>query len=338
MEITGEGVRVAVVGATGAVGRDLLHAMSRSRLPVASLSLFASAANTGETIEVDGRTHRVWPLHGSDRVPEQFDGTDLVFLAVPPDVARDYGKAIADHDITVIDIGATLAGDAPMCMPALDSGPLDGIAEGRIVCSPSAPAVLLSATLAPLIRMGAESCTGTVLISAGAAGRKGVEELSGQVISLFNQKDPPREVFPTGLAFDLHTQLGELEDGWTGSERRVAAEVSTITGLAPDRLSLTMAMAPLFAGVMASLRIDFDHSPDLTAVRAVLQTQPMLVEGDPLPGPRRVAGETHIFIGRLRCDPQADAIHLWAVCDNLRAGASANALAIATALWSDGYL
>ena len=64
----------------------------------------------------------------------------------------------------------------------------------------------------------------------------------------------------------------------------------------------------------------------------------MMAVGDPLPGPRRLAGESQIFTGRLRSDPRADAIHLWAVCDNLRCGASANAVAIATALWSDGYL
>jgi aspartate-semialdehyde dehydrogenase len=277
-------------------------------------------------------------LLGADRVPEQFDGVDLVFLAVPPDVAREYGRAIADHDITVIDIGANLADEAPMCIPALDTGALDGIADGRIVCSPSAPAVLLSSTLSPLVQMGADSCTGTVLLSAGSAGRKGVEELSGQVIALFNQKDPPREIFPSGLAFDLHMQLGETQDGWTGPERRIAIETAALSGMPPDRFGLSVAMVPMFAGVMASLRIDFDHKPDIEAIRAVLADQPMLAVGDPLPGPRRVAGESQIFVGRLRADPQADAVHLWAICDNLRSGASANAVAIATVLWSDGYL
>lgn len=338
MGTTGEGLSVAVVGATGAVGRDLLDAITRSRLPVSSLHLFASVATTGETIEVEGRTHRVWSLLGADRVPEQFDGMDLVFMAVPPAVAREYGAAIADHDVTVIDIGANLADEAPMCIPALDTGVLDDVAEGRIICSPSAPAVLLSVTLAPLVQMGAVACSGTVLLSAGAAGRKGVEELSGQVIALFNQKDPPREIFPTGLAFDMHTQLGEINDGWTGPERRVAIETAALTGIAPDCLSLAVAMAPMFAGVMASLRIEFDHSPDLDAVRSALEAQPMVAVGDPLPGPRRLAGESQIFTGRLRSDARADAVHLWAVCDNLRCGASANAVAIATALWSDGYL
>jgi aspartate-semialdehyde dehydrogenase len=338
MENNGDGLKVAVVGATGAVGRDLLGAIGRSRLPVASLQLFASMATTGETIDVDGRTHRVWSLLGSDRVPEQFDGMDLVFLAVPSAVAREYGRAIADHDVTVIDIGANLADEAPMCIPALDTGVLDGISEGRIVCSPSAPAVMLSTLLEPLVQIGAGSCSGTVLLSAGAAGRKGVEELSGQVIALFNQKDPPREIFPSGLAFDIHTQLGEAHDGWTGPERRIAIETASLTGLSPEEICLSVAMAPLFAGVLASLRIEFDHRPDLDAVRAALEAQAMVAVGDPLPGSRRLAGEAQIFVGRLRADPCADAVHLWAVCDNLRCGASANALAIATALWSDGYL
>ena len=129
MKLQGDGLVVAVIGATGAVGRDLIEAMSRSRLPVGSLRLFASMATTGESIDVDGRSHQVWPLLGADRVPEQFDGTDLVFLAVPPPVAREYGASIADYGISVIDIGANLADRAPMCVPALDMGPMENFVE-----------------------------------------------------------------------------------------------------------------------------------------------------------------------------------------------------------------
>ena len=84
--------------------------------------------------------------------------------------------------------------------------------------------------------------------------------------------------------------------------------------------------------------IEFDHSIDLEAVRELLVETPGVRVGDPVPGPRRVAGDSSIYVGRIRLDPDPSRLHLWVVADNLRVGASANALAIATGLWTEGYL
>lgn len=338
MELTNEGISVAVIGATGAVGRDLLAVIGQSGLPIAGLRLFASMGSIGETIDVDGRSHRVLGLAGVDTIHDVFEGIDLVFMATPAEVTMEYGQALADLDIAVIDIGAALAHRARLSVPAVSLASLADFPETRIACSPSAPAVLLSAVVAPLVARGAIGCRGSVMMSAGVAGKAGVQELSEQVIALFNHKDPPRTLFPSGLAFDVQAQLGEEDGGWTSVERRMALETAALVGWTPDRVGLTALMMPVFTGVAASLVIEFDHYPDVDAVREVLNEQPLIRMGSAFPGPRRVAGESHVFVGRLRADPVGECVHLWAVCDNLRCAASGNALAIAHALWSDGQL
>ena len=101
---------------------------------------------------------------------------------------------------------------------------------------------------------------------------------------------------------------------------------------------VSVVLAPMFAGVAGDLVVEFDHAIDLEAVKSLLSETPGVRVGDPVPGPRRVAGDTSIYVGRIRLDPDPHRLHLWFSADNLRVGASANALAIATALWSEGYL
>ena len=206
------------------------------------------------------------------------------------------------------------------------------------MCSPSAPGVVIATVLSQLSIRGAIGVRGTVLISASSAGKAGPEELSGQVVSLFNGKTPPRSVFPQGLAFDVASQVGDDVEGWTTVERRIAVEVADLLAWRPEQALVSVVLAPMFAGVAADLTIEFDHGVDLDAVVQLIRDTPGVRVGDPVPGPRRVAGDSSIYVGRIRLDPDHTRVHLWVAADNLRVGASANALAIATALWSEGYL
>lgn len=335
-----EGLVVAVVGATGAVGEDLVRTLVRSTLPMRELRLLASRSNQVSSIDVGERPLRVHvmpedPLHSA-----LFEGVDLVFFATPAEVAQAHGAALAAHGIAVIDIGGALAEAAPLVVPAVSTEPLARFRELRVVCSPSGPAVLLGTTLAPLLPLGLTACRATVLVSAGMAGREGVAELSGQVVALFNSRDPPRKVFPAGLAFDLLPQVDDAVDdsGWTGLERRVVTEVAHVLSMEPTNLAVTLAMVPLFTGVSASMHAVLEPQPDLDTVRVALAGGASLRFGDPVPGPRRVAGKAGVFVGRLRRDPLGEGVHLWATADNLRMCASANALSIAQALLDEGML
>lgn len=337
-----KGLTIAVVGATGAVGGDLLATLHRSALPVGDLRLLAGPASAGRTLEVAERTHRVQAMTADPSELPALEGVDLVFLAVPPDVARTLGPAIAETGSMVIEIGGALADRAPLVVPAVGMHALADASRARLVCSPSAPAVVLSTVLAALRDLSPITVRGTCLLSAGAAGVAGVEELSGQVVSMFNHKEPPRRVFPSGLAFDLHTAVGPTgaatQDGWTESERRVASEVSVLTELPPSRVAVALAVAPIFSGVAASLYIELEHEAPLAELQSRLAEGRTVRMSEPLPGPRRLVGRSGLFVGRVRADPAGAGVHLWAVADNLRFAATGNAIAIATALWRDGLL
>ena len=333
-----DGLTVAVVGATGAVGKDLLTVLERANLPIAAFRLFASPASNGETLEVRERSHRVQALPSSDGIPAVFEGVDLVFMAAPANVSRGLVPVLQEEDIPVVDIGGTHANTSPMMVPGVSIEPIADFPDTRVMCSPSAPAVVISTVLSQLALRGATQVRGTVMMSASSAGKAGAEELSGQVVSLFNGKTPPRVVFPQGLAFDLHSQMGEDVEGWTSVERRIAVEVADLLGWRPEQALMSAVLAPMFAGVAANLTVDFDHGVDLAAVKVLLGETPGVRIGDPVPGPRRVAGDSAIYVGRIRLDSDNSRLHLWVTADNLRVGASANALAIATALWSEGYL
>ena len=332
------GISVAIVGATGAVGQDLLAALPESGIPLREVRLIASRTSTEGHLELDGE--RI-PVHGIAEdlsTSALVEGVDLVLFATPGDVTRAHAPQLADDGVACIDIGGAMAGHVPLSVPAVDTESLESFFETRLISSPSGPSVILSTVLGPLVRMGATGCHGTAMLSAGLAGRSGVDELSQQVISLFNGGEPPRTVFPSGLAFDLNGQVGALQDGWTSVERRLSLETAAVVHLAPQQVSLTAVMVPLFAGVGLSLFVELDALPDIADIEHYLGESDALRLGDPVPGPRRVAGRPQVFVGRLRHDPQQRGVHLYATADNLRAGPTGNALQIAKLLWQDGML
>jgi len=267
-----------------------------------------------------------------------FEGIDLAFMAAPAEVTRALISVLQELDVPVIDIGGTVADKSPMMVASVSTEPIADFADTRVMCSPSAPGVILSTILSHLAVRGAISVRGTLMLSASSAGKSGAEELSGQVVSLFNGQTPPRSVFTGGLAFDLMSQMGDVIDGWTTVERRIAIEVADVLGWKPEQALVSAVLAPMFAGVAGDLVIEFDHALDVDAVKELLAETPGVRVGDPVPGPRRVAGDNSIYVGRIRVDPDPHRLHLWFSADNLRVGATANALAIATALWSEGYL
>lgn len=340
------GLRVAIVGATGAVGRDLLATLPRSGLPVAEVRLLASPASSGLTLEYQERSHRVHVLADAPQSSPLFEGIDLAFLCTPPGVAAQVGPALAELGVMVVDLSGALADRAPVVFPGLGIETLPEASRARMAACPSGPAMLLTTVLAALRDLVPTAVRGTLLLSAGAGGRGGVEELSGQVVALLNHKDPPRKLFPTGLAFDLLPAVddqGPLDEadplaGWTPAERRIAAEVAVLTGLPPTRVILTASVAPLFTGLAASLHLQLDAEAPLSEIRARLEQGHGVVYSQPLPGPRRLVGRAGLYLGRLRADPAGDGVHLWAVADNLRFGGTANALGVATALWREGLV
>jgi aspartate-semialdehyde dehydrogenase len=204
--------------------------------------------------------------------------------------------------------------------------------------------VALGTLLAPLLAGGGSlKARGMLWHSASAFGRQGVEELSNQVVSLFNSRSPARKVFPQGLAFDVVPALGEPgPEGWTADERRCAEETAALLGLPAAHVVLGSAVGPWFNGLCLALAVEPEPALGAEACRQRLAGATGIalagVSARDLPHPRGVDGSTALSVGRLRDDPDGRTVHLWAVADELRFGAAGNAVAILAALIEDDLL
>jgi len=318
----GSDVVVGVVGATGALGGEILAVLDKAPWrPDEVVALARASTSTGhvtygeEQLVVDDAAHQV------------FDELDLVLLAVPASEARPVGERAVEAGVPLVDAsGVFLAdGDVPLVVPWVNPEAL-GMAQRQVVAVPSLSGLLLGSLLGPLHRAGfGGRASATVLMPASSQGREGIDELSRQVVALFNSATPPRKVFPTGLAFDLLPQVGDTDaSGWSQVERRAAAEAQVLSGW-PTPVSVTSVGVPLFSGVGATVELVLDRSVPAEMVHKVLVDGGLRAAEDPgpraLPRPRKVEGHPFVHFGRLR-QGEDGALHLWLAMDNLRAAAT----------------
>lgn len=334
-------LRIGVAGATGAVGREIVSLLQQLELPVGAVVPMASPACTTHTLQVGGSSVRVENL-----LPELVNTCDLVFFAVPPDAAAEPIRAALEEGVPVVDLTGTLgpAEQVPVVVPGVNRGDLQGFVEHQAVASPRPDVVGLAHLLGPLrTHAGDLRCRGMVMHSAALRGRGGVEELSNQVVSLFNSRTPQRKVFEQGLAFDLEPSVGQpSSSGWTDHELRLSGQAATLLGLAPDRLVLSAMIGPWFNGIAFALQLETDTGLDAARVGSILEAAPAIAlsSGGPgeLPRPRRADGSPQLHVGRLRDDPSGGSVHLWAVADELRFGAAGNAVLLLAALIEDDLI
>jgi aspartate-semialdehyde dehydrogenase len=333
-------LRVAVAGATGALGGEILRVLDRVSWRPTQLT--ALARQTTAASHVD---------YGEDRIPveiadeEAVDGVDVVFVATPADAGRPLVSAAARGGALVVDCSGSLAGDAsvPLVVPWVNPEALSGLSAG-IVSIPSPATTLLASVLGPLRRAGVAppEASAVVLVPASNDGREGIEELSRQVVALFNSGTPPRKVYPEGLAFDLHPMVGEpREDGWTDLEHEVSAHTLRVAGISDGVLDVTLVRVPVFSGFSAHLTLSTSRPlPPELALKILSDggvKEPEAAGSRYQPRPRRVEGKPFVHLGRLRAGAGGRSLHVWLSMDNLRTTATA-AVAAAGALLRGGGL
>ncbi len=314
---------IGLIGATGALGKELLAVLDAAPWRHARVVAMASAATAETTVSYGDDTVPV-----DDVEPVGLAELDGVVVAVPRERAAALVDAAAAVGVPVVDTSghALEVLSQPLVVPWVNRDVLAAPRPRDVVGIPSAAGILLATILAPLARAGLVSAAeATVLLPASAWGRGGVDELSRQVVALFNAGTPPRKVFPHGFAFDLLPQIGAPgATGWTADEVRVAAEVARLTRV---RAAVTLVGTPVFSGISATLRLSVPDAVVPEALIAALSDAGVEVLDDPsgrkLPRPRRVEGSGKVAVARLRAIPGASAIALWAAADNLHLSAVA---------------
>lgn len=318
----GSDTRVGVAGATGALGREILRLLDKAPWRPDTVLPLASARTTVSHVE-----------YGEDRLPvddladQSLDDLDVLILAVPGEVARQAGERAIAEGTRVVDCSGVFVedGDVPVVIPWVNPEAFADLIRG-VVAIPRPGTTILASALGPLKRAGIEGAIrATILQPASAVGRDGIDELSKQVVALFNSSPPPRKIFDQGLAFDLLPQIGLADErGVTSDELRVATEIGTILGtVAP--VDVEIVGVPVFSGISAALEVRLSRSVPVELVRQILSDGGVKFSDDPapryVPRPRRVEGRPFAHAGRVRIDASGN-LHVWLSMDNLATSAA----------------
>jgi aspartate-semialdehyde dehydrogenase len=331
---------VAVVGATGAVGREMLAIMEERRFPVGQLRLLASERSDGERVEFRGEEHRVGVLR-----EDSFRGVDIVLSSPGSKVSARFSPLAAEAGAVVIDNTSHFRMDpeVPLVVPEVNGADIALFRKRRIIANPNCSTIQLVVCLKPLHD---EAQVRRVVVSTyqavSGAGQKGIEELERQVRDLFNARDVQSTVFPGRIAFNVIPCIPQadafLPDGSTGEERKMVEETRKIMGDPSLQVSATCVRVPVFNGHSESVNVEFQRPLLPERARELLARAPgVKVVDDPgamaFPTPVDASGGDDVLVGRIRQDPTVPhGLAFFVVGDNLRKGAAQNAVQIAEVL------
>ena len=342
-------MKVAVIGATGAVGREMTRILEERRFPVDQFVPLASARSAGRLVSFAGTEHEVREL-----TVDAARGVDVAFVSAGASTSREFLPAISQAGTVCIDNSSAfrMEPDVPLSVPEVNPEALDGWPHPGIIAVPNCTTIAVVLALGPLHR--AAGCTSLVLSSYQAvsgAGWKGTRELAEQIGKLGGDVEalahpdhdalPRGDVFSKPIAFNVVAQIGEFEaDGFTGEEAKIMAEPRKILA-APDlRVVATSVRVPVVTGHAVSMVVEFGRPITVEEARDLLAVAPGVVlmddpSGRVFPSPLEAAGGDDALVGRIRQVPgRDDALALFSCVDNLRKGAALDAIQIAEHLYS----
>lgn len=329
-------LHVAVVGATGAVGQEMLNALAERQFPVGKLSLLASARSAGSTLPWAGQDLVVQEARG-----EAFEGVDIVLMSAGGAASRELAPKATAHGAVVIDNSSAHRerDDVPLVVPEVNGHLLQAIPDSRIIANPNCATIQLVVALAPLHEQATlRKLVVSTYQAVSGAGQKGISELGEQVAALFNQAEFTPKVFPRRIAFNCLPHIDVFVGDHTGEEKKVCQETRKILALPSLDITATCVRVPVFNGHAASLYGEFDQAISSAQAKELLRiSKGVLLMDDPkealYPTPVDGEGQDATLVGRVRQAGQGDrALALWCVADNLRKGAATNAVQIAEAI------
>jgi aspartate-semialdehyde dehydrogenase len=335
-------MRVAVAGATGAVGREMLRTLDARGFPVDELVPLASGRSEGNRLRFGGRDLTVRRL---DR--ESFDGVDLALFSAGAAASREHAPRAAAAGCVVVDNSSAfrMEPQVPLIIPEINGDALRG--HRGIVANPNCTAITALMAVAPLHRAaGLRSLVISSYQSVSGAGERGIRELMEQVEKLRGQEDelrapdpealPAGEVFGRTIAYNVVPRAGTFEEnGATSEEVKLASESRKILDLPDLAVAATVVRVPVLVGHAVAMMAELDRQMSPGEARLAMADFPGLrVVDDPrsdlFPTSLDAAGGDEVLVGRVRrAGDRLDALLLWAVGDNLRKGAALNAVQIA---------
>jgi aspartate-semialdehyde dehydrogenase len=328
--------KVAVVGATGNVGREMLSVLAERAFPISDVVALASTRSVGTDVSFGDATLKVKALDYYD-----FSGTDICLMSAGGAVSKVWSPKIAEAGAIVIDNSSTWRMDrkVPLIVPEVNADALDeGIPKG-IVANPNCSTAQLVVALKPLHDAATiKRLVVSTYQSVSGAGKEAMDELFTQTRAVFVSDPIEAKLFPKRIAFNVIPQGGPfLDSGYTAEEWKMMVEVQKI--LDPDiQTTVTVVRVPVFIGHSEAVTAEFEKPITAGEARAILREAPgvLVVDKHEDGGyitPVEAAGEDATYVSRIRKDPTVEhGLALWVVSDNLRKGAALNAVQIAECL------
>jgi aspartate-semialdehyde dehydrogenase len=330
-----EKYNLAILGATGVVGREMLDILAERKFPIGELRLFASEKSVGEEIEWQGK-----PIKVRLASENAFAGLDLIMGDTPTPVSKDLIPKAVKQGAVAVDCSSAfrMDPDVPLVVPEVNA---DAIARHKgIIAGANCSAIPVAVALKPIHqKFGIKRVVLSTYQSASGAGQGGTDELAEQTKALFTQKDPVMKVFPYRLAFNVIPQIDSfLPGGDTKEEAKIVEELKKMIEAPEMGVTVTAVRVPVFVGHSAAVNIETKEKATAAQVRELLRAVPnVVIKDDPgkkeYPLPIEAAGKDEVYIGRIREDASIpNGINLWVAADNLRKGAALNAIQIAEIL------
>lgn len=328
---------VAILGATGAVGKETLDILETRRFPLSTLRLFASKRSAGEVMTCQGRDWTVEELTPAS----SFEGIDFALISATDEISKEYGKRLGAAGVIVIDDSAVFRMDADVPLLVPEVNPLAARQMPRnIVAIPNCTTTPLVMALKPLHQAaGVRRVVVTTFQSVSGTGQAAMDELMDQTKAILSFQDVEAKVYPHQIAFNVLPHIGSFgRDGDCSEEAKIVRETQKILDAPSMRITATTVRVPVLRCHSESINVELERPLKANEARAVIAEMPgVLVYDDPskklYPMPLDVTGQDEVYVGRIREDASVpNGLNLWVVSDNLRKGAALNAIQIAELL------
>ncbi|TGD98248.1 aspartate-semialdehyde dehydrogenase [Methylobacterium nonmethylotrophicum] len=330
------GYKVAVVGATGNVGREMLDILAERAFPADTVVALASRRSLGQEVSFGDRTLKVQALDQYD-----FSDTDICLMSAGGETSKEWSPRIGQQGCVVIDNSSAFRydSDVPLIVPEVNADAVVGFTKKNIIANPNCSTAQLVVALKPLHEAATiKRVVVATYQSVSGAGKDAMDELFNQTRAVFTAGEVKVQKFPKRIAFNVIPHIDVfMEDGSTKEEWKMVAETKKM--LDPKiKLTATCVRVPVFIGHSEAVNVEFERPLSAEEATQILRSAPgILVDDKREPGgyitPHEAAGEDATYISRIREDITVEnGLSFWCVSDNLRKGAALNTVQIAEVL------
>lgn len=337
------GFHVAVVGATGAVGQQMIQTLVKENFPIKKLSLLSSSRSAGKQVNVNGLEYTI-----QEAKPESFEGVDIALFSAGGSVSKELAPEAVKRGAVVVDNTSAFRMDehVPLVVPEVNEEDLHK--HNGIIANPNCSTIQMVVALEPIRKkFGLKKVIVSTYQAVSGAGAAAVEELMEETKSILNAEPYEPKILPVKsdqkhyqIAFNAIPQIDKFqENGYTFEEMKMINETKKIMHLPELQVSATCVRLPVAVGHSESVYFEIEADDvEASEIKDLLRTAPgVILQDDPenqvYPMPAACVGKNEVFVGRIRKDlDEAKGFHMWVVSDNLLKGAAWNSVQIAERL------